>query len=137
MTAIQKTYEASRTAVLAISAALLLSAAGLSACATTQNDPTGKSDVRDAQNNNINQAETYNESELIAGISTHLGVTSESAASAIERLFKDRGRPVGYITGEEGGGAIIGGVRYGKGTLWMKNGAQQKIYWQGPTIGFD
>jgi len=44
---------------------------------------------------------------------------------------------VGYITGEEGGGAVIGGVRYGKGTLWMKDGTQQKIYWQGPSIGFD
>jgi len=106
-------------------------------CATTDNNPTVQNHVRQAQNRNIDRAATYNENELIAGVSTHLGVTSESAASAIERLFKDRGRPVGYITGEEGGGAVIGGVRYGKGTLWMKDGTQQKIYWQGPSIGFD
>lgn len=122
---------------MATTAAIMMMSGGLSGCATAPNDPTGKSDVRDAQNRNMNRAETYNESELIAGISTHLGVTSESAASAIERLFKDRGRPVGYITGEEGGGAVIGGVRYGKGTLWMKNGTSQEIYWQGPSIGFD
>ena len=81
--------------------------------------------------------ERYEDQELVQAISTHLGVTSESAASAIERLFRERGRPVGYITGEEGGGALTVGARYGKGTLWMKDGRQQRIYWQGPSIGFD
>jgi len=119
-----------RAAMLGLGASALT----LPACATTENNPTKRADQ------NVNQAptlETYSENELIAGISTHLGVTSESAATTIERLFKKSGRPTAYITGEEGGGAIIGGVRYGKGTLWMKNGASQKIYWQGPTIGFD
>ena len=74
---------------------------------------------------------------MVSAISTHLGVTSESAATAIERLFKDRGRPVGYITGEEGSGAIVFGARYGQGTLWMKDGRTQKLYWQGPSVGFD
>ncbi len=109
----------------------------LTSCATPANNPTSNSDIRKAQDQSQNQARTYNESELAYAISTHLGVTSESAATAIERLFKDRGRPVGYITGEEGGGAFTVGVRYGKGTLWMKDGRTQKIYWQGPTIGFD
>jgi hypothetical protein len=74
---------------------------------------------------------------LVQGISTHLGVTAEAAASAIQRTFKDRGQPVAYITGEEGGGAFGFGARYGKGKLWMKNGQSQKLYWQGPTVGFD
>ena len=52
-------------------------------------------------------------------------------------MFKEKGRPVGYITGEEGGGALTFGARYGKGTLWMKNGQTKKVYWQGPTVGFD
>ena len=52
-------------------------------------------------------------------------------------MFKERGRPAGYITGEEGGGAFTVGARYGKGTLWMKNGETKQVYWQGPTIGFD
>lgn len=110
---------------------------GLSACATKPNNPTGQNDIRAAQNENIDQAETYNENELVAAISTHLGVTSESAASAIERLFRDQGRPVGYITGEEGSGAVTIGARYGKGTLWMKDGRTEKVYWQGPSVGFD
>jgi hypothetical protein len=118
-----------RAAMLGLGASLILPA-----CATTSNDPTARSNANASQNP---QLETYSENELIAGISNHLGVTSESAASTIERLFKDSGRPTAYITGEEGGGAFIGGARYGKGTLWMKNGTSRKIYWQGPSIGFD
>lgn len=119
--------------VTTLSAAIFL----LSACATAPNNPNVNSDIRDAQTKSGQQAESYNENEVVAAISTHLGVTSESAASAIERLFKDRGRPTAYITGEEGGGALTIGARYGKGTLWMKDGRTQEVYWQGPTIGFD
>lgn len=110
---------------------------GLAACATPANNPNSADDIRAAQDRSQSEAETYNESELVAAISTHLGVTSESAATAIERLFKDRGRPVGYITGEEGGGALTIGARFGQGTLWMKDGRTMEVYWQGPTIGFD
>jgi len=84
-------------------------------------------DVRQPKSNN--QVPSYSENELVNAVSTHLGVTSESAATAIERLFKDRGRPVGYITGEEGGGALTIGARYGKGILWMKDGRTQNIFW--------
>ena len=119
-------------------AALILAASlALGACATAENNPNSANDIRSAQDRNQSQAKTYNESELVAAISTHLGVTSESAATAIERLFRERGRPVGYITGEEGGGALTIGARYGEGTLWMKDGRTMKTYWQGPTVGFD
>ncbi len=119
-------------------ALILTACVTLAGCATAPPDnPNSATDIRSAQERSQGQAETYNENELVAAISTHLGVTSESAATAIERLFKDRGRPVGYITGEEGGGALTIGARFGKGTLWMKNGDTMPIYWQGPTIGFD
>lgn len=85
----------------------------------------------------VSEKAGYNESELVGAISDHMGVTAESAASTLERLFKKQGRPVGYITGEEGGGALIFGAKYGEGTLWMKNGETKKIYWKGPTVGLD
>lgn len=110
---------------------------GLAGCATTDANPTRSSDARDAQKVNTTPGGEYNENELVSAVSTHLGVTSESAGSMIERLFRSQGRPVGYITGEEASAAIVGGLRYGKGTLWMKNGTSQKVYWQGPSIGFD
>lgn len=118
-------------------AATMSAAVLLSACATAPNNPNANSDIRNAQAKSEAQAESYNENEVVAAISTHLGVTSESAASAIERLFKERGRPTAYITGEEGGGALTIGARYGKGTLWMKDGRTEEVFWQGPTIGFD
>ena len=119
-----------RAALLGLGASLILPA-----CATSANDPTARASAAASQQGP--QLATYSENDLIEGISNHLGVTSESAASTIERLFKDRGRPTAYITGEEGGGAFIGGARYGKGTLWMKNGTSRKVYWQGPSVGFD
>ena len=79
----------------------------------------------------------FEDGELVQAVSQHLGVTSESAASAIERLFAERGRPTAYITGEEGGGAFTVGARYGQGTLWMRDGRRERIYWQGPSVGFD
>ncbi len=82
-------------------------------------------------------AETYSRNEMVNGVSDFLGVSAESAAGAIERVFKDNGRPTAYIAGEEGSAAFIGGVRYGKGLLYMKRRKPMQIYWRGPSIGFD
>ena len=120
-------------------ATAMICAAGLtlSACSTTSapTNPNGYAQGEPPQK--TNQAPQYNDTELATAISDHLGVTAESAASSIERLFKKQGRPVGYITGEEGSGALIFGAKYGQGTLWMKNGQTKKVYWKGPTVGFD
>lgn len=83
------------------------------------------------------RAETYSREELVNSVSDFLGVTAEAAGAAIERIFRDNGRPTGYIAGEEGSGAFVGGVRYGKGLLYMKNRKPDTVYWQGPSIGFD
>jgi len=138
-------YRISRTSTFranwpAIGLAVACAAAlALSGCSTTPNNPNSALSAQAAQQASQaqNASQGYSENELTSAISTHLGVTSESAASAIERLFKNQGRPVGYITGEEGGGAFTFGARYGKGTLWMKDGRSIPVYWQGPTVGFD
>lgn len=82
-------------------------------------------------------AETYSRSELVNNVSNFMGVSAESAAAAIEKIFHDNGQPTGYIAGEEGSAAFVGGLRYGKGLLYMKNRQPTTIYWRGPTIGFD
>ena len=82
-------------------------------------------------------SQTYDRSEVINGASNFLGVSAESAAAAVERIFKDNGRPTAYIAGEEGSAAFFGGVRYGRGLLYMKGREPLQVYWQGPSVGFD
>ena len=47
------------------------------------------------------------------------------------------GLPNGYILGQEASGAFFGGLRYGEGKLYTRNAGDEKVYWQGPSLGFD
>lgn len=64
------------------------------------------------------------------------GSVSKELAAVIEYAFGKLGRPTGYILGNDGGGAVVAGVRYGKGRIYTAAGAY-RIYWQGPSLGFD
>lgn len=81
--------------------------------------------------------EPYEENEIVNNVSDFLGVTAEAAGTAIERTFKDNGRPTAYIAGTEASGAFFLGLRYGKGLLYMKGRKPMEVYWQGPSGGFD
>ena len=81
--------------------------------------------------------DTYSYEEIVSTGHRFFGKTSKGLASVVEYAFRRAGEPNGYIVGEEGSGAFVGGLRYGEGTLFLKNGARKKIYWQGPSIGFD
>jgi len=80
---------------------------------------------------------TYNADEIINATSDFLGVTAEAAGAAIERIFKQNGRPTAYIAGQEASGAVTVGARYGRGLMYMKEQPTQEVFWQGPSIGFD
>ena len=47
------------------------------------------------------------------------------------------GEPNGYVLGQEGSGAFIVGLRYGDGTLYTRNAGDRRVFWEGPSIGFD
>lgn len=81
--------------------------------------------------------DTYSQDELVDAVSDFFGVTAEAAASVLERVFSDLGRPVGYVAGEEVAAAAGIGLRYGEGYLTLKSGEREKVYWRGPSIGFD
>jgi hypothetical protein len=83
------------------------------------------------------RAPEFSHDEIVNRVSDFLGVTAESAGGAIEKMFKENGRPTAYIAGEEGSAAFIFGVRYGKGLIYMKDRHAQAVYWQGPSVGFD
>ncbi|MGH1417359.1 MAG: DUF1134 domain-containing protein [Hyphomicrobiaceae bacterium] len=65
------------------------------------------------------------------------GTVSANLASVIEYTFKNWGRPSAYILGKEGGGAFLAGLRYGSGNIYPKSGTIEKIYWHGPSLGYD
>jgi hypothetical protein len=79
----------------------------------------------------------YTTEELVQQGHSFFGGVSEGLASIIERAASEYGLPNGYSLGQEGSGALIGGLRYGEGTLYTRNAGQHKVYWQGPTIGPD
>lgn len=80
---------------------------------------------------------TYGEDDLIGAAEGVFGKGAEGLARMIQGLLKDQGQPNGYIVGREAGGAFAVGVRYGSGTLHHKVEGQRKVYWTGPSIGFD
>ncbi len=65
------------------------------------------------------------------------GTLSGGLANVMEHAFSTLGRPNGYVLGSEGGGAFIAGVRYGKGTLFTRDGSKREVFWHGPSIGYD
>ena len=80
---------------------------------------------------------TYDQDSILKDAADFFGSSTEGLAKVIEKAFKEHGRPNGYIKGEEASGAITVGLRYGNGTLQLKAGGARKVYWQGPSIGFD
>ena len=85
----------------------------------------------------VAQDDTYSPDEIKGAGHRFFGRVTENLASVIEYAFQQGGRPNGYILGEEGGGAFIAGLRYGEGTLVTRNAGQHKVFWQGPSIGYD
>jgi hypothetical protein len=79
----------------------------------------------------------YSNNELVNAGHGFFGSASSGLATLIERAVQDNGLPNGYILGEEGSGALIAGLRYGEGTLFTKNAGDHKVYWQGPSVGWD
>lgn len=84
-----------------------------------------------------NAAETYSAQEIVDAGHGFFGKTTQGLAKIVEHSFGIAGAPSGYIVGEELAGAFLGGLRYGEGVLHMKDGTQEKVYWQGPSFGFD
>ena len=84
-----------------------------------------------------NPAGQYSSNDIIHAGHKFFGDVSQGLASIVEKAVSQHGLPNGYILGQEGSGAIIGGLRYGEGTLSTKNAGQCEIFWQGPSIGPD
>ncbi|MEJ1160902.1 DUF1134 domain-containing protein [Prosthecomicrobium sp. N25] len=80
---------------------------------------------------------TYTVNELVSTGHKFFGNVSGGLATVLEKAVSQYGQPNGYILGEEGAGAIAAGLRYGEGTLHTRDQGQHRIFWQGPSIGWD
>jgi len=81
--------------------------------------------------------DSYSQNEILGAGHRFFGSVSKGLASVVEYAFRRSGRPNGYILGEDAGGAFVAGLRYGEGTLYTKDAGVHKVYWQGPSIGYD
>jgi hypothetical protein len=80
---------------------------------------------------------TFSAGEVVNAGHRFFGTVSRGLASVVEKATSQWGLPNGYILGQEGGGAFVAGLRYGEGVLYTKNAGDLRVFWQGPSVGFD
>jgi hypothetical protein len=80
---------------------------------------------------------TYSSIEIVDAGHRFFGSITKGLAGVVEYAFQQQGRPNGYILGQDAGGALIAGLRYGEGVLYTKDAGTHRVYWQGPSIGYD
>jgi hypothetical protein len=79
----------------------------------------------------------FSSNEIVASGHRFFGSVSRGLAEIVEAAAKRWGKPNGYVLGQEAGGAFIGGLRYGEGVMYTRNAGDLKVFWQGPSLGFD
>jgi len=80
---------------------------------------------------------TFSTGELVNEGHQFFGTVSRGLAQVVEKAVSRWGEPNGYILGQEGSGALVVGLRYGDGKLYTKNAGDRRVFWEGPSIGFD
>ena len=81
--------------------------------------------------------DTFRTDEIVREGHRFFGSVSRGLAEVVQHAVSRWGEPNGYVLGQEAGGAFIGGLRYGEGTLYTRNAGDLKVFWQGPSLGFD
>jgi hypothetical protein len=106
--------------------------------AAAQNQPSGPPPQSNApMQTQPNRPGTFTPDEIIGQGHKFFGSVSRGLAQVVETAFSKWGQPNGYVLGQEGSGAFIVGLRYGDGTLYTKNAGDRRVFWEGPSIGFD
>ena len=80
---------------------------------------------------------TFSSGELIREGHRFFGTVSRGLAEVVEKAISNWGEPNGYVLGQEGSGAFVVGLRYGDGTLYTRNAGDRRVFWEGPSVGFD
>ena len=93
--------------------------------------------ARDAADAAAGTGETFQQQELLRAAEGTFGKGAAGLAGILERTLREQGQPNAYIAGREAAGAVVVGLRYGKGTMFHKVEGEQPVYWTGPSVGFD
>ena len=80
---------------------------------------------------------TFSPAEIVDAGHNFFGTVSRGLALTVEEAVRRWGEPNGYVLGQEASGALFGGLRYGEGLLYTRNAGQHRVFWQGPSLGFD
>ena len=83
------------------------------------------------------QQGTFTPGELVREGHHFFGTVSRGLAQIVETAVSRWGQPNGYVLGQEGSGAFVVGLRYGDGKLYTKNAGDRRVFWEGPSVGFD
>src|SRR5262249_116815 len=83
------------------------------------------------------QGPQYSSNEIVDAGHRFFGTISSGLAQIVEQAGSQFGLPNGYVLGQEGGGAVVAGLRYGEGILYTKNAGDLRVFWQGPSLGYD
>ena len=83
------------------------------------------------------QGAHYSSNEIVDAGHRFFGTISRGLAQIVEKAGSQFGLPNGYVLGQEAGGAVVAGLRYGEGILYTKNAGDLRVFWQGPSLGFD
>src|SRR5256885_8430415 len=83
------------------------------------------------------QSGQYSSNEVVDAGHRFFGTISRGLAQIVEKAGSQWGLPNGYVLGQEAGGAVVAGLRYGEGILYTKNAGDLRVFWQGPSVGFD
>lgn len=126
-----------RAAALALTCVLALPELAVAQTSTTTGTAPAADTTTETSSSTKPGAKTYSEPEVVSAAKNLFGETTEGLAKVIEKVFADLGEPTAYIAGSEYSGAIGVGLRYGEGMLNAAGGGSTKVYWQGPSLGFD
>jgi hypothetical protein len=83
------------------------------------------------------QSATVPREDVFTAAEGLFGRGARGLAELLADILHDQGEPIAYIAGQEAGGAFMVGVRYGSGMMHHSIEGERRVYWTGPSIGFD
>ena len=79
----------------------------------------------------------FSVNEIVDDGHRFFGTLSHGLAEVVQEAASRWGLPNAYILGQEASGAFVGGLRYGEGKMYTRNAGNERVFWQGPSLGFD